>query len=83
MVVRENFTFVEKKPVHSLVLASVVSSFSFLSALSIRDSITTVTSYFLPSENNNMGSKVLVTTFTALLFMTTTVILAYFFQVDV
>jgi hypothetical protein len=77
MVVSSDSSILDYQPVTSLLLGIVVSAFTFLTALSIRDSVTQSIVSLTPGD---IHKQVVFTIFSAAIFLFITVLLAYLFQ---
>jgi hypothetical protein len=65
------------KPVHSVVISTIIAAFTFLSAMSIRDSVTQAIQLLTPAHT---VKKLIVTFACTMLFLFITVLLAYEYQ---
>lgn len=65
------------QPVSTLLVSTIIAAFTFLTALSIRDSVTQSISALTPGD---ISKKLLFTLFSTMLFLFITVLLAYLFQ---
>lgn len=77
MVVTTDGGVLDYQPVSSLLIQTIITAFTFLTALSIRDSMTQSIAALTP---NDTTKKLFFTLFSTMLFLFVTVLLAYSFQ---
>ena len=68
---------VHYEPVSSLLIKTILTAFTFISALSVRDAVVAFISSVAP---HHMSRKALFSLMVAMIFLFTTVILAYHYQ---
>jgi hypothetical protein len=77
MTVSTDATCLDYEPISSLLIQTLLTAFTFLTALSIRDSMTQAISLLSPG---NITKKLIFTIFITMLFLLITVIMAYVWQ---
>lgn len=77
MVLQSDYGLLDYKPISSLLIQTLVAAFTFLSALSIRDSVTQIIASLAPGDT---VKKLLFTLFTTMLFLFVTVFSAWYWQ---
>jgi hypothetical protein len=77
MVLVSDCGLLDYQPVSSLLIQTLIAAFTFLSALSIRDSVTQLIALMSPGETTK---KLLFTLFTTMLFLFITVFMAWYWQ---
>lgn len=77
MVIVTDSGILNFEPVSSLLIKTLITVFTFLTALSIRDSMTQSIAAVTP---HNTTKKLLFTMFVAMFFLFITILLAYFYQ---
>jgi hypothetical protein len=77
MVVATDTSVLDYEPVSSLLVKTLIGAFTFLTALSIRDSVTQSIAVIAPNDTNK---KLLFTFMVTLLFLFVTVLMAYLWQ---
>ena len=77
MAVTSDSSKLEHQPVSSLLVQTLITAFTFLSALSIRDTITQSISALTPHDTSK---KLLFTMFITMFFLFATVLMAYTWQ---
>lgn len=77
MAISEDDKALTYEPVTSLLIKTIISAFTFLTALSIRDTVTQSLDLLTPAHSK---SKLLVTAFLTMLFLFVTVSLAWQYQ---
>lgn len=76
-MVLQQESIVTVNPISDVIKATILAAFTFLTALSLRDSITKTIEAFVPS---NAKEKLIMVYFTTLLILFITLLLAYLWQ---
>ena len=77
MSIIQDTSKLENKAMSTLLIQTLVTVFTFLTALSIRDSMSQTIEEISPESSKK---KIFFTTFTALTFLFLTVLIVYFWQ---
>ena len=77
VVTTDNVSSLDHEPVSSLLVKTIISAFTFLTAFSIRDSVVQGVQHVAP---NNATKKFLFTVLITLFFLFVTVLMAYVWQ---